>query len=220
MPDYFDKEPLQQTKESYAIDKDLEKIVPQDEQQVGTQPKPNAPLVDDGIPIEQIEMENKLAMQNRYADLAVELNFDPVEYIDMNDANDLKFGTVNPIVPLMFSEDPKVIETVKVALRNQKAGTYFDMGMTPMQRGILNGERVDLGAPIETVSTAKRALTAASNNALLSSINPVFGLINSMNKIRNLEIGKKWTLNDGLINLKGKNGDSLLSPQYENKEGY
>ena len=143
MPDYFDKEPQKQTKESYAIDKDLEQIVPEDEQQVGTQPKPNAPLVDDGIPIEQIEMENKLAMKNRYSDLAFELDFDPVEYIDMNDANNLELGTVNPIVPLMFSEDPKVIETVKIALRNQKSGTYFDTGMTPMQRGILNGERVD-----------------------------------------------------------------------------
>tara|TARA_X000001382_G_scaffold100709_2_gene75320 strand:- start:64 stop:714 length:651 start_codon:yes stop_codon:yes gene_type:complete len=216
MPDYFDKKPQEL---SYAIDKDLEQIVPEDKIQANKS-KPNAPLVNDGIPIEQIEMENKLAMQNRYADLAMELNFDPVEYIDMNDANDSEFGTVNPIVPLMFSEDPKVIETVKVALRNQKAGTYFDTGMTPTQRGILNGERVDLGAPIETVSTAKKALTAAANNELLSSMNPVLGLINSMNKIRNLEIGKKWTLNDGLINLKSKNGDNLLSPQYEDKEGY
>tara|TARA_B100000214_G_C23948316_1_gene619096 strand:+ start:118 stop:780 length:663 start_codon:yes stop_codon:yes gene_type:complete len=220
MPDYFDKEPLQQTKKSYAIDKDLERIVPKDEESISIESKPDVPLQDDGMDIETIEMQNKIAMQNRYADLAIELNFDPVEYIDMNDANDKEFGTLNPIVPLMFSEDPQVIDVVKIALRNQKNGMYFDAGMNPLQRGILNGERIELGAPIETASTFKKAMTAAANNALLSSINPVFGLINSANRMLNHEIGINWNLNDGLVNLKNKNGEPLLVPKIQDKGGY
>lgn len=220
MANYFDMEPKNVTKESKLIDEELTKIVPKDKVQRNVDSKPNVPLESDEISIEEIEMENKTNMRNRYADISMEIGFDPVEYVDMNDANDKEFGTFNPLVPLMFSEDPKVIDTVKTALRNQKAGVYFDTGMTPMQRAILNGERVELGPPTETVSPLQKALTAAKSNEAMAFINPLIAIENAYNKMRNLEIGKIWTLDDALINLKDRNGNNILTGKSENQGEY
>lgn len=170
---------------------------------------------------EEVREEELYQISSNFADIGYELGIDPVETALHYEYLEEKTGLMNPILPLMYSRDIETIEVAKIAMRNQNSHHYLDYKMTPKQKAILNNEPSHLGPGVDWRTTGQKAIeTAAYMNRWQA--NPVELAQMAYEKMRNLEIGKLFTLNDGLTRLKNKNGEQILvgEPQDNSTGGY
>jgi len=173
-------------------------------------------------PETEISMEDmKIAINDNFAEGFVPLGISPIEFLEHQEDLFEQTGVIHPAVPLMYSDDPKEHAVVLKALNNQDKHVPLHYKMTPEEKAMLYSEPLSAGPRIDWQSTADRAKDFGRVASTLATGNPVAQAMLAYETVRNLEIGKTWTLDDALSNLKNKKGLSILvGKRQEDKGGY
>jgi hypothetical protein len=161
--------------------------------------------------------ERDFSLLDNFGKFGEEIDMNPIDFVNHHFDIASKGGPIHPAVSLMISDNPEEHSIAMKVLMNQKEGHYYDYKLNPRERAIYNGEPISVGPPTETASTGEKAKAAGAYEDKFKG-NPIELAQMAYQRMVNLEIGKLWKLDDGLLNLKNKDGDSILEQEQKQEE--